>query len=401
MKVAVVTSFPRNPDAPQGGVEAVSLTLATSLAEISELEVHVVTLDFQARVRTTAAFGKVTVHRLPARGGSMLLAATIHGRRTVCDFLRKLNPDVVHSHDTYGLMVKGLSVPRVFTVHGFIHADTLVSGSKLPRLRSTVWKLFETAGWADQPHIIAISPYVRERICGVARGVIHEIENPVSESFFAVKRDEDPEVVFSSAAISPRKNTLALIEAVQILADEGRSVHLRLAGRIDDPGYGRRVEARTRATAPRARICLLGAVSTERVRCELSRAAVYALASLEENAPMGIEEAMAAGVPVVASNRCGMPFMVGHGRSGFLVDPENICDIAARLRLLLDNPSLRAGMAAQARAHALDRYHPKKVAQRTRDVYEQALRGCRSAPLPRRPFPLRSATGIRGSTGAE
>ena len=60
-----------------------------------------------------------------------------------------LAPDVVHSHDVYGLMVKGLRVPRVFTIHGFIHADTLVSGSRLARLRSWIWRFFEVAGWRD------------------------------------------------------------------------------------------------------------------------------------------------------------------------------------------------------------------------------------------------------------
>jgi len=48
-------------------------------------------------------------------------------------YLADLGPDLVHSHDVYGLMVKGLPIPRVFTVHGFIHADTAVSGQRLAR----------------------------------------------------------------------------------------------------------------------------------------------------------------------------------------------------------------------------------------------------------------------------
>lgn len=397
MKVAFVTGFPRDPAAPQGGVEAVSVNLVASLALLPDMDIHVVSLDSQLRSSATAGFGRARVYRLPARKGSTLLNATITGRRTVCNFLRKLKPDVVHSHDTYGLMVKGLAMPRVFTIHGFIHADTLVSGSKLPKLRSRVWKLIETAGWADQPHIIAISPYVRERVSGIAKGVIHDIENPVSESFFNLKRNEDPRIIFSSAVISPRKNTLALIDAFKIVADEGRHLQLRLAGRIADPGYGRRVEERIQAMNIRPKVSLLGEISSERVRSELSRSAVYALVSLEENAPMGIEEAMAAGVPVLASNRCGMPFMVRHGETGFLVDPEDKYDIAARLRLLLDSQSLRETMAVRARTHALERYHPQKVALRTRDVYEEAIRSTHFASAHSRRFDLRNATAAPGS----
>jgi glycosyltransferase involved in cell wall biosynthesis len=88
---------------------------------------------------------------------------------------------------------------------------------------------------------------------------------------------------------------------------------------------------------------------------------------------MGIEEAMAAGVPVVTSNRCGMPYMVRDGESGFLVDPNNLDDIAQRLRQLLANDELRRSMGAKGREIALDRFHPAKVAARTREVYLRAI----------------------------
>lgn len=90
---------------------------------------------------------------------------------------------------------------------------------------------------------------------------------------------------------------------------------------------------------------------------------------------MGIEEAMAAGVPVVTSNRCGMPYMILDGQSGFLVDPNDPRDIARRLGQLLENDGLRRSMGAKGREIALDRFHPAKVATRTRDVYRRAIEG--------------------------
>lgn len=88
---------------------------------------------------------------------------------------------------------------------------------------------------------------------------------------------------------------------------------------------------------------------------------------------MGIEEAMAAEVPVVTSNRCGMPYMVRDGESGFLVDPHDPHDIARRLRQLLGDDALRYAMGAKGREIALDRFHPAKVAARTREVYRRAI----------------------------
>jgi glycosyltransferase involved in cell wall biosynthesis len=111
----------------------------------------------------------------------------------------------------------------------------------------------------------------------------------------------------------------------------------------------------------------------EQVKNELAQASAFAMVSLEENAPLGIEEAMAAGVPVVASNRCGMPYLVGHGETGFLVDPFDPEDIAGRLRQLLSDRDLRESMSARSRQFALKRFHPHRVAIRTREVYREAF----------------------------
>src|SRR5690606_6217379 len=96
-----------------------------------------------------------------------------------------------------------------------------------------------------------------------------------------------------------------------------------------------------------------------------AQASVFALVSLEEGAPMGVAEAMAAGVPILTSNRCGMPSMVRHGESGLLVDPTSSADVARHLRLLLTDSALRQHMRQGARASAERMFHPISVAART------------------------------------
>ena len=115
------------------------------------------------------------------------------------------------------------------------------------------------------------------------------------------------------------------------------------------------------------------AIRYERARADRA-ASRFALVSLEENSPMGIEEAMAAGIPVVTSNRCGMPYMVRDEESGFLVNPSDPGDIADRLEELLQDDRRRHAMGARGREIALDRFHPTKVATRTRQVYGRALK---------------------------
>jgi glycosyltransferase involved in cell wall biosynthesis len=374
MKLAVVTRFPQDPGAPRGGVESVSVNLALSLARLDDLEVHVVTTDASVAGATIERQGAATIHRLPSGGGHVLTEAIGPGRRQMHAYLDALAPDVIHSHDVYGLMVKGIPRPRVFTIHGFIHADTLVSGQRWARLRSWIWRYFEVAGWRDQPHIVSISPYVRERLRGLVGSRIHDIDNPVADSFFGI--EPRPEArIFSAALIENRKNTLGLVEAFARVVARGVDARLRLAGSVSEPAYGQRVERRIRELGLQDRVDLLGSIPSAVVRNELAAAAVFALVSFEENSPMGVEEAMAAGVPVVTSNRCGMPYMVRDGETGFLVDPNDPEEIGHRLLDVLGAESQQKRLGARGRLVAAERFHPDAVALRTREVYRLAVRG--------------------------
>lgn len=373
MKIAIATHFPKDPEVPHGGVEAVSVNLVKALAAHGDLDIHVVTLDSSLQTSNIFPWHGVTMHRLPGRSGSALIDAIGEGRRQVSQYLTKLDPDIVHAHDTYGLMVKGLPIPRVFTIHGFIYSDTRLSKTRWSWIRSRIWQQIETSGWADQPHIISISPYVREHLSGIATGVIHDIDNPIAESFFHIARKERKGVIFSAAVISQRKNTLNLIKAFKILLDEGYDAELRLAGPIVEQQYGDLVNDFISKSGLNSKVAMLGQLNAGQIHSELSIASIFALVSLEEGSPMGIEEAMAARVPVVTSNRCGMPYMVRHGESGYLVNPTDPSDIARYLKKTLANDEMCAAMGKRACEIALDRFHPGIVARRTRDVYFQIL----------------------------
>ena len=376
MKLAVVTRYPKDPGAPRGGVESVSVNLVKSLARLDDLEVHVVTSDTSVATPTVERQGDATVHRLPSAGGHVLTEAIGPGRRQMHAYLETLAPDVIHSHDVYGLMVQGVPRPRVFTIHGFIHADTRVSGGRFARLRSWIWRYFEVAGWRDQPHIVSISPYVRERLSGLVRARIHDIDNPVGDSFFSIE-PRPAARVFSAALIENRKNTLGLVEAFARVVAKGVDARLRLAGSVSEPAYGQRVEQRIRELRLQDRVDLLGSIPSAVVRAELAAASVFALVSFEENSPMGIEEAMAAAVPVVTSNRCGMPYMVRDGETGFLVTPDDPEEVGDRLAELLGAPGRQRELGARGRQIAAERFHPDAVAARTREVYRLAVRGHR------------------------
>ena len=109
VRVALVTQFPENPEMPHGGVEAVSVNLTQALGAFADLELHVITVDRKSTAVAQSKWEGATIHRLPNVGRWTLTSALGAGRQQLQRYLRSLAPDVVHAHDTYGLMVKGIS----------------------------------------------------------------------------------------------------------------------------------------------------------------------------------------------------------------------------------------------------------------------------------------------------
>lgn len=348
-----------------------SATLVRALARVPGLEVSVFTFTRAAGTRSQQAWEGATIHREPLPAGSMLSLSVGAGARRLAAFVDGLDPAVLHAHDTFGIMSRRIDRPRVLTIHGFIHGDTRVGGGKRRWLRSLAWRQAEHRAWASFPNIISISPYVRERLAGIARGRIVDIENPIDPLFFERQPHAGPAVIFTAGVICRRKNPLALVEALALMRKGGVEVRLRIAGGTTEPAYLAAMEARISALGLQGSVDLIGPCGVEAIASELERATVFALVSREENAPLGIEEAMAVGVPVVASNRCGMPYQIRDGETGLLVDPEDPRDIAARCGELLRDEAFRGRAAALARQQARDRFHPDAVSRLTARLYRR------------------------------
>ncbi len=373
MKLVLVTEFPADPESPHGGVESVSVNLTRALAALPDLEVEVVTYCGGKEEREVFDWCGARIHRLSPPSGSMFLSSIGSARREISEYVAALVPDVIHAHDTYGIMVREQKCPVLFTVHGFIHGDIIVSKSRFRWLRAKLWKKIETDSWADQQAIVSISPYVRERLQQYTKAKIFDIDNPVDESFFELQAKPQPHTIFCAAAICNRKNTMGLVKAIKAMVDRNIEVELRWAGPVTEEDYMHGVQRYIEQHNLQRHVSFLGQITSSEIKEELQQAGVFALVSFEENSPMGIEEAMAVGVPVVTSSRCGMPYMVDHGVSGYLVDPNDTDEIAGCLAAVVGNPENRARLSQGAIETAQRRFRGSVVARKTAQVYAQLI----------------------------
>jgi glycosyltransferase involved in cell wall biosynthesis len=293
------------------------------------------------------------------------------GKKRLVSYIKELKPDVLHTHETYGLGLGNISVPHVFTVHGFDHANLVANAAKFAWIRAPLWKRVERRGLSAQKHIISITPYVRMMIESQTNANIYDIDNPVDERFFKITRRPERGRILCVGWINERKNTLGSVEAFARIAGRHGEAKLVIAGQSRRADYLDRVTQSIRQSGIVDRVELLGHIDHAQLVQELARASILLLPSRQENSPMAIAEAMAAGMPVIAANRCGMPYMVQDGQTGFLIDPESTEQIADCLAKLVGSQQLCERMGRAGCQVAMDRFHPHAVAQKTRAVYGQ------------------------------
>lgn len=379
-RVALLGLYPADPTRIVGGVEAVVATLAHELAALPDMEVHVLSGSPAVAQITREQHGQVTVHRVPEkRLGRLFLLRTDWWwlRRAI----RAVAPDVVHAHGSGAYVDAALSsrLPAVVTVHGVVAQEARLaaqSGGLGARLRWTFDRIYERYCLARARDIIVISPYLLREFPWLAqRARTTAIENPVNAAFFDIHRAPSPATILCPARIIARKGILDLIQAFSQVAAVTSQAELRLAGEVGaEPDYARRCLQAVQAFGLGDRVQFLGSLPAVALREELATCTAVALAAYQETAPVTIAEALAAGVPVVATAVGGVPDMIEDGQTGLLSSAADADALAANLRHILDDAALaqRLGRAGQAAARA--RFHPAAVAAQTRALYHRVMR---------------------------
>ncbi|MFT5290666.1 MAG: N-acetyl-alpha-D-glucosaminyl L-malate synthase BshA [Planctomycetota bacterium] len=121
------------------------------------------------------------------------------------------------------------------------------------------------------------------------------------------------------------------------------------------------------------RVCFLGERNT--LPKLLADTDLFLLASTEESFGLSALEAMACGVPVVATNVGGVPEVVTHNETGLLVGPDDLEGFAAAIATLAQNRELLASMGSTARADVEERFDKNIVVARYEELYASVLRG--------------------------
>ncbi len=220
--------------------------------------------------------------------------------------------------------------------------------------------------------VIAVSEFTRQQVIshlGVAPERVHVVHHGIRGipgNPLAGRAEERRErVILNVGAIQKRKNIARLVGAFETVSADWRLV---LAG---SAGYGsEEILARIAGSPAAGRISVLGYISPAELAGWYARCSVFAFPSLDEGFGMPVLEAMAAGVPVLTSNRSALPEVAGD--AALLVDPENPETLGKALRDLTQSEDLRRDLARRGSSRA-QLFTWEKAVRETWDVYRQVL----------------------------
>jgi glycosyltransferase involved in cell wall biosynthesis len=184
---------------------------------------------------------------------------------------------------------------------------------------------------------------------------------------------EAPFLVGTIGHISRTKGTDVFLEAARLalaVRPELRFEHIGPSRLWGDDDFDAEVERLADSDALRDALRMLG---HRPVAEALARWSVFVLASRQEAFPLSTLEAMAAGVPVVASAVGGIPEQIDHLETGILVPPEDPSAISDWIVRLHDDDALRARLAVRARDHVREAFTLQAQAEALARAYEQAI----------------------------
>lgn len=278
--------------------------------------------------------------------------------------------DVLHS---LGYVAPLLApCPSVVTIPDL---NTVAFGRQLSWPKRIVFGAFTRWSASRADHVLTISSFSKDRICevlGVPREkvtvtLLASSPREPAGDLAGVSGERPYLVAFSST--SPNKNIALLLEAFEKARALGVEHDLVLIGHRPASGFGR-VPAGVRFT---------GWLPDDRRDAVVAGADTLVFPSLYEGFGLPVLEAMAAGVPVLSSNRASLPEVGGDAAEYF--DPENVEEMAVKISTLAADRRARERMR-EAGFRNVARFSWEKTAVATLNAYEQALASW-SRPRPR------------------
>lgn len=366
-----------------GGLEAYALSITRELAAGHGWRVVVVTSDRRGSRPSRTSQDGLTVHRLPAQARLSNTRFSLAWRRQLAQAIEREQPSLVNAHAPVpGLadLVAGLAeVPLVVTWH----AGSMGKGRPVPDgvirayERTLCRRMLGRAAW-----VIASSDAVRDTFLAAVRAKCSTVSPGIDTVRFTPADRRSPSRVLFVGGLArgdAHKGLARLLTAVGAVATDRPRVALDVVGAGSARGTFEQL-ARDLGIADRVRF--RGRLEGEDLVAAYRAAGLLVLPTSNDSFPLVILEAMACGLPVIASPVGEIGTMVDDGATGFLVPNDQPALLVRRMADVLDDPDRADRMGRAGREKVLTSLTWPAQAARTDEIFRRVLAG--RSPAPRR-----------------
>ncbi len=291
--------------------------------------------------------------------------------------------DLIHDNQCLGwghLLMKGLGMPVVASIHHPLGMDRAAD-------------IEQAQGFVDRVRRIVFYPFVMNSVVarhmdlwmsgskdsaeqvassfGLDREKMRVVYDGVDESVFNLGHGVAKvpgRLIFVGNTEDRKKGILYLMQALSML--DGKVSLTVVDGCSKWKFFAHQLMERY---GLHQRVDFLARITPERLADEYRKSEVAVVPSVYEGFGLPAAEAMACGVPVVASDGGALPEVVGNSGDGVLVPAKDSKALAAAIRRLLDDPGLRKKMGQRGHKRVMDNFTWKKMAIGTAEVYREAV----------------------------
>lgn len=326
-------------------------------------------LAFKYPGHLLSAWRRSLSHRPPGLRGLIWSQFHFVEAITLADMLHEAKAGHLHSHfansgATVGLLAAQIAgIPWSVTLHGISETD-YPAGHLLPEKLGAARFVAIASLFMQAQAMRVTEPEVWKKFhivrCGIDLSRMPERAAPLPQ--------HDLPRLVCVGRLSPEKGYFGLVDALSILAAEGRDYTLEIVG--DGPARTE-IASAFQATGLQERVTLAGALSESATLQRIASADILVLPSLMEGLPVVLMEAMAIGVPVVAARVAGIPELVEHGTTGLTYTPTDSSDLARNIALLLDDPDLRRRFVEGGTRKVAKEFTIEETAGRMRHLFRE------------------------------
>ena len=301
--------------------------------------------------------------------------------------------DIIHSHTAHMpdllLQFRNLKIPFLTTIHTTIQGQRegtksskigfsgLEFSEKITYLTYPFLRLAEKVYFSRKRYYLTVSEWMKQQILKqypkIQGSPICVIHNSVDTKRFSPVNIQLPQrdIILFTGRMIAAKGLGYLVEAIPSILEEHPNTLFLFIGAGNYLPYQRRLKERG---ILKKNYKFLGYVKEESDMVNYYRmASIYVAPTLYENLPIRILEAMACGIPVVASNLCAIPEAIDNGVNGLLIKPGSIPELIEAINSLLEDIKFRKKIGDNARKTALEKFDWNLNIFRTVNLYKQIL----------------------------